>query len=66
MGQPQEHGRKETPREAVPSVLNTHNKHPNPIDVDVTPRQCDGDHSGSQSSKESSRWDVHSSMDMDD
>ena len=32
----------------------------------MTPRQCDGGHSSSQSARKSGRWDVHSSMDMDD
>ena len=52
-GQPQEHGRKATPGEAVTSVLNTHSYHLDPIDVDVTPGQCDGGRNSSQSARKS-------------
>ena len=36
------------------------------MEVDVTPRQCDGGHSSSQSARKSGRRDVHSNMGMDD
>ena len=36
------------------------------MEVDVTPGQCDGGHSSSQSARKSARWDVHSNIGMDD
>ena len=66
MGQPWEHDRKAIPGEVVTSVLNTHSKKPDPIYVDVTPGQCAGGHNNSQSVKKNGRWNVHSSMGMDD
>ena len=36
------------------------------MEVDVTPGQCDGGHSSSQSVRKSGQWDVHPSIGMDD
>ena len=36
------------------------------MEVDVTPGQCDGGHSSSQSARKSGRWDVHPSIGIDD
>ena len=54
------------PRRRVTSILNTNSWHANTINVNVTPGQCDGGHSSSQSARKNGRWDVHSRMGMDD
>ena len=52
--------------ETVTSALNAHNQHPNHIYMDMTPEQCYLSHRNSQNIRRSGRWDMHSSIGMDD